>query len=159
MRGANPGGMKTLAIALLAVGLAGEANAEGDYAKFDTGNMPGTPATNEINTTGVGLFCGSEKLHGGKIVVYVYGIGLERLETGEPLAATFDIDGKATEFSLKPLGDLALAPTTPAFVRSLLHGRSASVSIKGYVSPAPEKISLDNAESKDRSALKKCYRF
>ena len=159
MRSANPGGMKTLAIALLAVGLAGEANADDDYAKFDTYNMPGTPATNEFNTTGVGLFCGSEKLHGGKIVVYVYGIGLERLKTGEPLAATFDIDGKATEFSLKPLGDLALAPTTPAFVRSLLHGRSASVSIKGYVSPAPEKISLDNAERKVRSALKKCYRF
>jgi hypothetical protein len=159
MRGANLGNMKTLAVALLLAGLAGCADANADYAKFDTHNMPGTPATNEFNTTGVGLFCGSEKLHGGKIVVYVYGIGFERLKTGEPLAATFDIDGKATEFSLKPLGELALAPTTPAFVRSLLHARSASVSIKDYVSPAPEKISLDNAESKVRSALKKCCRF
>jgi hypothetical protein len=153
--------MAKLLATALAVGLTccGEANAEDAVATFDTRHDPERVAAGQWNTSTVGLFCGSEKVHGGRIVVYAYGISEERLGTGEPLAATFVIDSDVTELKLKPLGDLVLAPVKPAFVGNLLRARSASVSIKDYRSPYPEQISLDGADRKLRSALKKCYRF
>ena len=152
---------KLLAIAALLAGAGnfGAANADEAMAAFNTRHDPERVAAGQWNTSTVGLFCGSEKLHGGKIVVYAYGIDEERLGTGEPLTATFAIDNDVTELKLKPSGDLVLAPVKPAFVGSLLRARSASVSIKDYRSPYPEQISLDGADRKLRSALKKCYRF
>jgi hypothetical protein len=129
----------------------------GPTAVFETALAPGAPAST-WNIVSIGLFCGSAKLYPGRIVAYVYGIGYERLETGEPLAATLDVDGKATELALQPYDDLALTALDANVVDKLLQARSASIGIKNYNSPYPDRIKLDDAAQQIRSALKKCYK-
>ena len=91
-------------------------------------------------------------------MAYVYGIGEERLRTGQPLAATLDIDGKSTALTLEPYDDVALAPVTSDLVRSLLRARAASVLIKDYRSPDADRLKLDGAGPKIQSALKSCFK-
>src|SRR5262249_36019540 len=69
----------------------------GAFATLDTDVAPGASGWNILN---MGLFCGSPKFHPGRIMAYVYGMDYQRLQTGQPVAATFDIDGKATELIL-----------------------------------------------------------
>jgi hypothetical protein len=128
----------------------------GDIAVFETDLAPGT-STSEWNVVAMGLFCGSTKLHPGRIVAYVYGIGNDRLATGQPLAASVEVDGKTTELMLKPYDDVALAPVGADFVRKLSEARTASVLIKDYNSPSADRLKLDDAATKMRSALKKCF--
>jgi hypothetical protein len=119
---------------------------------------PPAPAT-EWNIVTMGLFCGSGKLHPGRVVGYVYGIGIDRLDTGAPFAASFDLDGKITQVTLKPFDDVALTPLDTDFVRNLMRARSASIQFKDYNSPNPDYIRLDDTERKLRSALTACFKF
>ena len=130
----------------------------GPTAVFETDLAPGTSA-DQWNIVAVGLFCGSGKLYPGRIVGYFYGIGYNRLKTAAPLAATFDFDGKASQLTLKPYDDVVLATLDAVFVRNLLTARSASVRIKDYNSPSPDRLKLDDVAGKLKSALKKCHRF
>jgi hypothetical protein len=129
----------------------------GQAAIFETDIAPSTPS-NQWNVVAAGLFCGSRKLFPGRIVLYIYGIGAERLSDSQPIAATFDVDGKPTPLAFRPYNDLALAPVETGFVRDLLNAKSASISIKDYNSPNADRIKLDDVGNKVRSALKKCYK-
>jgi hypothetical protein len=95
----------------------------------------------------------------GRVVGYVYGIGHERLLTGNPIAASIDIDGKVTDLTLKPFEDIAFAPLDHDLVRSFLRARSVSIQIKDYRSPHPDRIKLEHLETRLKSALKKCHKF
>jgi hypothetical protein len=131
----------------------------GETAAFETDIAPATPAS-QWNVLAIGLFCGSAKLYPGKIVAYAYGINDDRLRTLPPLIAIFNFDGKVTQpLMLRPYDDLALTPVDGDFVQNLLHAHAAFVSIKDYNSPYPDRIKLDDAENKLRSALKACYKF
>lgn len=129
----------------------------GEMATFETDIVPGTPA-GEWNILAIGLFCGSKKLLPGRIGAYLYGIRDDRLRTGQPIAVTFDLDGKATQMAFSAYEDLALAPMESGFVRGLLKARSASVRIKDYNSTNADRIKLDDADRQVRSALKACYK-
>jgi hypothetical protein len=129
----------------------------GEAARFETDIAPSTPS-NQWNVVAAGLFCGSRKLYPGSIVLYIYGIGADRLSDSQPIAATFEIDGKPTPLAFRPYNDMALAPVEAGFVRDLLNARSASIRIKDYNSPNADRIKLDDAASKVRSALKRCYK-
>jgi hypothetical protein len=129
----------------------------GQAAIFESDIAPATP-TSQWNVVATGLFCGSRKLYPGRIVLYVSGIGADRLGDSQPIAATIDIDGKPTALALRPYNDLALAAVDADFVRDLAKARSASIRIKDYNSPGADRIKLDNADGKIRSALKKCYK-
>lgn len=130
----------------------------GEIALFDANVAPATPAT-QWNVGAMGVFCGSAKFYPNKIVAYVYGISYDRLKTGKPLAGTFIVDGKVTQLMLQPYDDVALTPVDADFVGNLLHARAVSVSIKDYNSPYPDRIKLEDTETKLRSALKACYKF
>jgi len=129
----------------------------GQAAIFETDIAPATPS-NQWNVVAAGLFCGSRKLYPGRIVLYIYGIGADRLANGQPIAATFDIDGKPAALAFRPYADLALSPVETGFVHDLVNAKSASVSIKDYNSPNADRFKLDGADPKVRSALKKCYK-
>ena len=116
----------------------------GKTAIFDTMGPP-APAT-EWNIVAMGLFCWSGKLHPGRVVGYVSGIGIDRLDTGEPFLASFDLDGKITQVTLKLVDDVALTPSDPDFVCNLMKARSASIQFKDYNSPNPDYIRLDDTE-------------
>jgi hypothetical protein len=129
----------------------------GEAAIFETDIAPATPS-NQWNVVAAGLFCGSRKLYPGRIVLYIYGIGADRLGDSQPIGATFEIDGKPTPLAFRPYNDLALAAVETGFVRDLLNARSASIRIKDYNSPNADRLKLDGADGKVRSALKKCYK-
>jgi hypothetical protein len=129
----------------------------GQAAIFDADIAPATPS-NQWNIVAAGLFCGSRRLYPGRIVLYIYGIGSDRLANGQPIAATFDIDGKPAALAFRPYNDLALSPVETSLVRDLVNAKSASISVKDYNSPNPDRLKLDGADAKVRSALKKCYR-
>jgi hypothetical protein len=129
----------------------------GQAAIFETDIARATPSS-QWNVVAAGLFCGSRKLYPGRIVLYIYGIGADRLANGQPIAATFDVDGKPAELGFRPYQDVALAPVEAGFVRDLLSAKTASISIKDYNSPNADRFKLDGADGKVRSALKKCYR-
>jgi hypothetical protein len=97
-------------------------------------------------------------LYPGRIVLYIFGIDAQRLGDQQPIAATFDMDGKLTPLAFRPYNDLALAPVEAGFVRDLVKSRSVSVRIKNYNSPNADRINLNDANNKVRSALKKCYK-
>jgi hypothetical protein len=69
------------------------------------------------------------------------------------------MDAKPTPLTFRPYEDAALAPVEADFVGSLLKARTASIRIKDYNSPDADRLKLDDADSKIRSALKKCYKF
>jgi hypothetical protein len=130
----------------------------GPQAIVETDIPPGTPAT-KWNIVSLGLFCGSAKVHPGKIVLFVYGFGAEALQTGKPLAANINVDGKEMRLNLQPYGDVALAPVNSDFVRRLSHAHSASVRMIDYNSPDPDQLKLDNLASMVKSALPACFRL
>src|SRR5262249_3643095 len=126
-------------------------------AIFETNIAPSTPS-NQWNVVAAGLFCGSRKLYPGRIVLFIYGVGADRLRDSQPIAATVGDDGKPTPFTFRPHNCIALAAVETGFVRDLSNARSASISIKDYNSPNADRIRLDDAGNKVRSALKKCYK-
>lgn len=129
----------------------------GEAAIFGIDVAPATPS-NQWNIVAAGLFCGSRKLYPGRIVLYIFGIDAQRLGDQQPIAATFDMDGKPTPLAFRPYNDLALAPVEAGFVHDLVKSRSVSVRIKNYNSPNADRINLNDANNKVRSALKKCYK-
>jgi hypothetical protein len=92
-----------------------------------------------------------------RINVYVYGLDALRLASKLPVEATFTLDGRATNFVLRPYNDVALGPVDAAFVCSLMMARDATVSIKDYNSPDPDRIKMDGAAGAIRSALRGCF--
>jgi hypothetical protein len=130
----------------------------GQAAILDADIAPATPSS-QWNVLAAGLFCGSRKLYPGRIVLYIYGIGADRLANGQPIAATFNINDKPVALAFRPYGDVALSPVEIDFVHDLLNAKSASISIKDYNSPNADRFKLDGADSKVRAALKKCYKL
>src|SRR5262245_30393733 len=126
----------------------------GVAAVGSTDIAPNTPKWNILN---VGLFCGSRQAKAPRVNLYVYGIEHRRLASNLPVEATFTLDGRATNLVLRPHDDLALGPVDAAFVRSLMAARDATVSIKDYRSPDPERINMDGAAGAIRSALRECF--
>jgi hypothetical protein len=55
--------------------------------------------------------------------------------------------------------DVVLTPLDDDFVRSLMQSRAASIQIKDYNSPDPDRINLEDAAKKLRWALNKCFKF
>jgi hypothetical protein len=118
---------------------------------------PGAPHTT-WNILAVGLFCGSAKAKPRPIHIYVYGLGADRLDGNRPVEATFTAGNQATNVTLRPENDVAHGPVDAAFVRSLMKTRDASVSIKDYNSPKPDRIKMDGAAAAIRTALKACLK-
>jgi hypothetical protein len=130
----------------------------GKTALFDADIPEGLPAK-DWNIGNLGLFCGTKIIHPGRVVAYVYGIEDERLRSGKPLEASFDIDGNITDLTLKPFNDVALAPLDGDFVRRFLRAKSVSIQVKDHGAPRPDRIKLEHVESRLKSALKKCFKF
>lgn len=129
----------------------------GMTALFDA-DIPDGLRPTEWSVGNLGLFCGTKAIHPGRPVVYLYGIDYQRLSTGKPLQASFDIDGKITEPTMTPFDDVALAPLDGDFVHRFVRARSVSIQVKDVV-PRPDRIKLDHVETRVKSALKKCFRF
>jgi hypothetical protein len=130
----------------------------GEMAVFDADIGPATSSA-KWNIVAAGLFCGSNKLYPGRIVLYIYGIGADRLRDARPITASFDVDGKPIPLTFRPYDDVALVAVEADFVRTLLSARTAAIRINDYNSPDPDRLKLDDADNKIRSALQKCYKF
>jgi hypothetical protein len=125
----------------------------GKTALFDA-DIPEGLSPEDWNISSLGLFCGTKVIHPGRVVAYVYGIGSDK-----PLEASFDIDGKITDLTLKPFNDVPLAPLDGDFIRRFLRAKSVSIQLKDYGAPRPDRIKLEHVESRLKSALKKCFKF
>jgi hypothetical protein len=119
--------------------------------------VPPSAPSETYNILAVGLFCGSRQTKAPRINLYVYGLDALRLASNLPVEATFTLDARATNFVLRPYNDVALVPVDAAFVRSLMMARDATVSIKDYRSPDPDRIKMDGAEAAIRLALRGCF--
>jgi hypothetical protein len=129
----------------------------GTTALFEADIPDGLRAA-EYNINNLGLFCGTPAIHPGRPVVYLYGFDYQRLQTGKPIQAAFDIDGKIIELTMKPFDDVVLAPIDGDFVRSFARAKSVVIQVKDAV-PRPDRINLEHVETRVKSALKKCFKF
>lgn len=123
----------------------------------ETRIAPGTPAT-QWNVLAIGLFCGTRAINPGKINLYLYGIGDDRMATGRPIRATLDVDGRRTDLDFRAAHDVMVSPVSADLVRSLTGARSVSVSVADYNSPKPDAVDMTGARPAIARALRGCLK-
>lgn len=121
-------------------------------AIIDIDNAPGNADGEWRIKKQLGLFCqsaGSAKGHPRGIELSLFEVRGQSFKNMQPIEATLDIDGKATQFTLPPIGTMAMAPIGADVVRQLLHARTASVLFKGpeFAESEPTQARRSGAEN------------
>jgi hypothetical protein len=129
-----------------------------EFAQVALGQTKVAPGSTTWNVLALGLFCGTRGLNPGRINLYAYGIGADRLATGVPIRARIAIDGQELDLALRPVDDIAVSPIDADVARRIMRARSVSVTLTGDGTSRPDFVDMTNAAAAIGRGLKNCLR-
>jgi hypothetical protein len=129
-----------------------------EFAQVALGQTKVAPGSTTWNILALGLFCGTRGLNPGRINLYAYGIGADRLATGIPIRAIIAIDGQDLDLTLRPVEDIAVGPIDADVAQRIMRARSLSVTLTGYGTSRPDVVDMTGAAAAIGRGLKNCLR-
>lgn len=130
-----------------------------EFALVAVGQTKVAPGSTAWNVLALGMFCGTRGLNPGRINLYAYGIGADRLATGAPVRARVEIDGQGIDMALRPVEDIAVSPIAAEVAHRIMQARSVSITLTGYGSPRPDVVDMTGAGTAIARGLKTCLEW